>query len=176
MESEIWLPVLGLRDCGYEISNRGRIRSWRRGNREDCGGGRVMITRLNSTGYESISLRLHRGSKVKRNYMIHSLVARTFMTPVDGRECVNHKDGDRLNNDLQNLEFCTIAENNWHAKETGLANDRGHNSVLAKWTEQDVKRIRRMRENGATYAKIREKFPMAKSTLSYIVNSKTYCH
>jgi len=51
---------------------------------------------------------------------------------------VNHKDGDRTNNDVSNIEWMTPKENTHHAIETGLRNNKGINHYLSKLTEKDV--------------------------------------
>ena len=62
------------------------------------------------------------GHKKHKQYMIHRLVASTFLgKPDDPRQIfVNHKDGNGLNNNIDNLEWCTVSENTQHAIDTGL--------------------------------------------------------
>lgn len=57
---------------------------------------------------------------VKRELYAHRMVAQTFIPNPENKECVNHKDGNKLNNNINNLEWVTKAENNRHARDTGL--------------------------------------------------------
>lgn len=69
-------------------------------------------------GYYTIGLMVN---KKRTNYYIHRLVAEYFLSnPDKQRNFVNHLDGDKLNNNVSNLEWCTRQENAQHAYETGL--------------------------------------------------------
>lgn len=69
-------------------------------------------------GYYTIGLMVN---KKRTNYYVHRLVAEYFLSnPDQQRDFVNHLDGDKLNNDVSNLEWCTRQENAQHAYETGL--------------------------------------------------------
>lgn len=170
---ECWLPVFGLEDCGYEVSNLGRVRSWR--DARGTGETPFILTPTEGTNARChVTLYLHPDSAVRRKYQVHRVVACTFMCPVNGRDQINHIDGNPRNNALANLEWCTQVENMQHAIATGLLRQRGHESARAKFTERQIEEIRLMRMLGASYAKIRERYPAAKSTISYIVNRVTY--
>lgn len=77
-------------------------------------------TRVNNRGYLSVCFN-------KTTYMVHKLVAQGFCPNPDKKQFVNHIDGNKLNNHADNLEWCTIAENNHHARTTGLHKQaKGH--------------------------------------------------
>lgn len=81
---------------------------------------REMSYTVNNRGYYSVVIR-------RKTRMIHRLVALAFIPNVHGKPFVNHIDGNKLNNCVENLEWCTAAENNQHARETGLHIQlRGH--------------------------------------------------
>lgn len=58
--------------------------------------------------------------------MIHRLVAQAFIPNPDDLPCVNHKDGNKLNNSVENLEGCSYSENRKHAYDNGLSQQRGY--------------------------------------------------
>ena len=63
----------------------------------------------------------HRFNIGKTSYSVHGVVARTFLPlPSDPSMIVNHLDGDKINNKVKNLRFCTLSENTQHAVDTGL--------------------------------------------------------
>jgi hypothetical protein len=64
----------------------------------------------------------------RKNRFIHRLMCETFLPNPDGKAHVNHKDGNKLNNSLANLEWATPAENNAHARETGLSKPHEYTS------------------------------------------------
>lgn len=81
---------------------------------------REMTYTLNNRGYLTVVIR-------KKTHMLHRLVAQAFIPNPEGKPFVNHKDGNKLNNRADNLEWCTARENNLHARETGLHRQaKGH--------------------------------------------------
>lgn len=80
---------------------------------------RVMSPKISNWGYYTISLRDDEG--VRREYSLHKLVAKTFISnPRGNKKQVNHIDGNKLNNSVDNLEWCNQSENTQHAYDTGL--------------------------------------------------------
>lgn len=73
-------------------------------------------------GYEFVCLRKDGKNKM---VMIHRLVADAFIPNISNRPCVNHKDGNKHNNAVSNLEWCTYSQNRKHAYDTGLSPQRG---------------------------------------------------
>ena len=93
----------------YDASSEGRIR-----NRKT---GRILKTRINDRGYESVCLH-DRGEQTSTR--VHRLIAETFIDENCEGLDVNHIDGNKTNNHIDNLEFCTRKENVQHAFKNGL--------------------------------------------------------
>lgn len=69
---------------------------------------------IDSSGYKTITLK---GKRMR----VHRLVAQAFLPNPELKPCINHKDGNKLNNNINNLEWCTYYENSHHAIENGLS-------------------------------------------------------
>ena len=102
--------------------------------------------------YKSISITTAHGRS--KSYLVHRLVALTFIPIDEDRPLVNHKDGNPANNKLSNLEWCTLSENVLHAVKMGLKVDKkGEERSNALWTDDEIRMICKMMEEGhkATY-------------------------
>lgn len=95
----------------YKISENGEVYSYKGLKTKKLKGGTF------SNGYEFVCL--IKNGKTK-NCSRHRLVAETFIPNVDNKPVINHKDGNRKNNNVHNLEWCTQAYNLKHAIDTGL--------------------------------------------------------
>ena len=108
----------------------------------------------------------------------HRLVAQAYIPNPDNKPQVNHKDGNKQNNHVSNLEWCTARENTQHAHDTGLAKAlSGTENVNSKLSEEDVRYIRanyRPRDKEFGTRGLGIKFNIAQSTISKIINNKTY--
>lgn len=107
-ENEIWkeIPFEIIGKNNYYVSNQGGFKNNK---------GVIKNNHKNNTGYK----RIHINNK---NYLLHRLVALTFLENPENKEFVNHIDGNKLNNELTNLEWATCLENNMHKIQTGLSN------------------------------------------------------
>lgn len=95
--------------------------------------GRWMKLNLDHGGYPMLSLSKNRNSKC---YSVHRLVAETYLKRKDNSLQVNHKNGNKLDNRVENLEWCTAQENTNHAEKIGLRNYKGRgnpNYKDGKW-------------------------------------------
>ena len=115
---EIWrdLNVPGVKPHLYEISNYGNIRNKKRGK------GKILKTQVSNAGYKRLILQTGDPKLPERQFSIHRLVALTFIDNPDPltKPFVNHKNGDKLNNFCDNLEWVTPQENLRHAVENNL--------------------------------------------------------
>lgn len=117
-----WKPVTGYEGL-YEVSDQGSVRGVDRTVTSIDGRtlnikAKDMKPTLMAVGYLTVSLTT--GGRTKRHY-IHRLVLEAFSHPQEKPLTVNHKDGNKTNNRLENLEWCTQKENVRHAFKTGLA-------------------------------------------------------
>ena len=115
-------------------------------------------------------------NNTKKTYRVHRLVLMAFK-PVENMDNleVNHIDGDKKNNRLDNLEWCTSSENQQYAFSIGLnKGKRGKRSNFAKLKDEDIKRIFELRAQGLTQQEIGEIIGCTRSNISYILNNKTW--
>ena len=108
MPSEVWKDIPGYEGL-YKVSNFGNIMNLH--------SNKFLKKRLSTNGYYIVDLRKNHRSRVFR---VHRLVALSFIPFVDGKVFVNHIDGNKLNNNASNLEWCTQSENVYHAYNAGL--------------------------------------------------------
>lgn len=99
-------------------------------------------------------VKIHVGPKF---YPLHRLVAQHFIPNPDDLPQVNHIDGNRYNNTISNLEWCSASENVKHAYSTGLKSNHGELNPVSKLTESDVRRIWAMRKSNLTARQIRDR-------------------
>lgn len=126
------------------------------------------------TEYQIINLTLESGKK--KTYRLHRLVMMAF-EPIENMENmeVNHKDGNKLHNSLDNLEWCNASCNQKHAFQLGLQKPRyGEASNFAKLTSADIAMIFKMKEQGYTQKQIAGFIGCSCSNISYILNRKTW--
>lgn len=137
----LWKDAFGYEDL-FEVSSSGDIRNKKTG--------RVLKQTVGSTGYLNVATKI--GGRAGKNvcFRMHRVILQSFAGDQPGKE-VNHKDGDKTNNHVHNLEWVTSSENSKHAFETGLAKARrGTNHTSSKLTLEDVERIKLLRSEGYT--------------------------
>ena len=110
---EVWKDIDGYEGL-YQISNLGRVKSLAR-NEMFCKRPETILKPfLCGSGYQEIILTKNAERKPK---LIHRLVAEAFVPNTDGRREVNHKDGNKGNNVVANLEWVTPSENQKHSRK-----------------------------------------------------------
>ena len=129
MSEEIWKDIEGYEGL-YQVSNMGRVRSLdhtilsrnRFGESHFTYRGRILKLGYNLSGYKRAVLAVRNSHK---HVQVHRLVAEAFIPNPENKETVNHIDGNKENNCVNNLEWTTIRENINHAVKTGLHSHKG---------------------------------------------------
>ena len=174
---EQWRDIAGFEGL-YQVSDLGRFRSFDKiraiGRGQRLIPGRVLKPTLGFSGYWVLSLSDH--SRQKRQYRAHRLIAQAFIPNPNKKPEINHKNGNRADNRLDNLEWVTASENHQHAFVTGLQVARcGESHHNAKLTEFQVRVIRRLYEfGGITQTAIAALFNVAYQTIHVIVRHKRW--
>lgn len=119
MKTEVFMIIKGYEGL-YQISNKGNVKNSK---------GLVMKPRFDKDGYKRISLTKHvDGSKIRETFYIHKLVLNEFLTNPEKLECANHKDENKENNHVKNLEWCSRKYNNGY----GNRNIKGKKHLYRK--------------------------------------------
>jgi HNH endonuclease family protein len=105
--NEIWKQCTHI----HEVSNTGKIRNIY--SKEE------LKLQFSTTGYYYFTVRNFE-NKARKHLRVHVMVAKAFIPNLEGKPHVNHIDGNKLNNTVSNLEWCTHTENMLHAKNSGL--------------------------------------------------------
>lgn len=159
-----WEAVKGY-NGNYLISKQGDVYSVRNNK---------LIKPFVSAAYKQVELNLN-GKATK--HLIHRLVAQAYIPNPNNFPCVNHKDGNKLNNDVSNLEWCNYSNNMRHASNTGLLHTKGSNNPASKLTEEDVKYIRSVYKKGDKefgLCSLGRKFGVDHKTIWCVVNEVTW--
>lgn len=176
MDNEIWKPVLGYEHI-YVVSNKGVIKSIDHVVQHKDGKKRLQVGRLLKTcvsfkGYVQVSL----SSNGKRFHTgVHRIVAISFIENPHKKSQVNHKDGNKLNNHVSNLEWCTNRENQIHAiKNNLIKHNTCQNHHMSKLSNADVLNIRQLHINNIRAAELSRTYNISQTAISNILKRKTY--
>lgn len=157
-----WKQIEGFED--YYVSNAGQIKSKNK----------ILKHYVHKQGYAYLNVkpngRLGRG----KTFRIHRCVAIAFIPNPDNKPEINHKDGNRTNNYVSNLEWCTRAENISHKFQNEIENScRGIRNGKAKFTEADIRYILSSNESISNLSK---QFNVRYTTIYSIKNKKSWKH
>lgn len=170
LEGEFWKWISGFEGL-YQVSNYARVKSFPRGrNRKEI---KILKPLFTPQGYLRVTLRNSDKEKTRR---LHRLVAETFIPNPENKPQVNHIDGNKFNNCVENLEWNTDTENKRHAIATGLMKT-GSENPKAKLTAEDVRQIRKDYEPynpKHSINAIARKFELSPSVILRIIRGETY--
>ncbi len=163
--------IKGLEKSGYFIDDDMDIYSVRTAKK--------LKHSLNTSGYPTIGLMINRKRVSK---LVHRLIAETFIENPNNFPFVNHKDCNKRNNAIENLEWCTAKMNSKHAIENGrykvsekmLINGKRLGEMKRKVSMEVANKIREEYKSGVFQRNLSLKYGVARSAISAIVNGKTY--
>lgn len=173
LDNEVWRDIKGYEGL-YQVSTYGRIKKLAGVNILDrTTKERIMSPLTQRLGYIQIGLTKDR----KRSFpLVHRVVAETFIPNPNGYPEVNHLDGDKKNNSVDNLAWCSKSQNMRHAVDTGLKpSSKGENNGQSKLTEEEVKEIKRLLKDGViSQRKIAERYKVTPALISLIKKLKAW--
>ncbi len=161
---EIFKPVADK----YEVSNFGNARSWKSGDPK------ILKPQITKRGYLYVQLYIN-GKHEK--HLVHRLVAQAFIANPDNKPEVNHLNGVKSDNRVENLEWVTRSENNQHAHIMGLATSGGRHAK-AKLTDAQAAWIRHVyipRHSEFGQNALARKFNVSVAVIHAVIHNKKYC-
>jgi hypothetical protein len=180
MENWILIPLLNSK---YEASDHGNIRRVKGFviNSPNGGlrkvGGKNLSQKTKSNGYKEVNI--YNESNSSTMAYVHRLVAMAFIGEISEGYEVNHKDGNKANNALANLEIVTASGNRLHAYhilKSGIAVYKGSGHGMAKLNDEQVIRMRELYKGGKTPMDISIEYKTPHSTVCKILYRKTWKH
>lgn len=123
----------------------------------------VLKPQLNNKGYYRVCI----GGKF---YFVHRLVAEKYVPNPENKEQVNHKDGNKQNNNYTNLEWVSNQENRTHA----VKNKLHLSGEQCSWSKLDWEKVDYIRTSNEDIHKLAEKFNVSKSTIRDVLNYRTW--
>lgn len=161
IEGEIWKDIEGYEGM-YKISNLSRVKSYRRGSIK------IMRQTVNASGYHIVELARN---NERRSFRVHRLLAQAFIPNPDKKPVINHINGKKGDNSLNNLEWVTISENIHHAYITGL-NPSGEFRSSTKTSDSQVLFMRNLyRSENFLLRELSQLFGISESTACVLINS-----
>jgi len=165
-QNEIW-KIVDL--CpAYAVSNIGRVKRIKSGRGATIG--RIRASTKRTDGYFRVCLF---NKSFYKSFSVHQLVARAFLgIRPEGKE-INHKNGVKADNRIENLEYCSRQENINHAVANHLM-QCGEQNGMAKLTRKDVRKIRMIAKAGTAQRNIACDFNISQSNVNHIISHKIW--
>lgn len=161
---------------GFQASNLGNIRTIDRliprGNHMINRKSRILKQTKNKRGY--LEVRILEVGKKPLVQVVHKLVMLTFVGPRPSGHQVNHKNGIKTDNRLENLEWVSASDNMKHAYRLNLTSKNGQNNGRAKLTESDIITIREQCKVRGSQKKLALQFGVTQTTISNIKSGKSW--
>lgn len=148
----------------YEINTKGDIR-----NKETL---KIKSTRFDRYGYKRVTL-----YPSGKTYTIHSLVAKVFIDNPKKLKTVNHINGNKLDNTVENLEWLSYKDNTIHAHKNGLidySSVKGIHNPMAKFTKEDIENIFLKAKEGKTTSIIANELGFPYERVRRLLKGKSY--
>lgn len=149
------ITVLSLFDGKYAACSDGTIISYARKNPKK------LIGKIGNAGYRMVVLTIN---NKKQYHNVHRIIAKAFIPNPKGLREVNHKDGNKLNNSVSNLEWVTTKENHFHARDNGLETTCKINMDIANKIRADV----------GTHRELAKKYGLSKTQIGLIRQNKRW--
>jgi len=155
-------PYLMVSSFG-RVKNLGRLVIDKNGKRKNLK--EKIVNQTNSRGYKVFGMRLN---SIKKNFSSHREIAKAFLPNPDNLSEVNHIDGNKSNNHVSNLEWCTRQQNVDHANANNLVN------YSKKLDEFKILTIFTFKKSGLINRRISEKMNLSETTIHEVLNGKTW--
>jgi len=159
---EYWKSIIGYENK-YLISSKGRVKSLKTNK---------LLKQSLDRSYFYVCLSKN---GIVKNFRIHRLVALHFIINDQNLPIVNHINGIKKDNRVENLEWCTDKYNRKHAVINGLMS-RGESHYHSKLKDKDIPKIRQLFKNGLNQVKIGKMYGIHNSTVGDIIKQKQWKH
>lgn len=176
-EKEIWKDIPGCEGM-YQVSSHARVRSLDRvvngrGNSKYLVKGRILKLGTHPDGYPQVKIYLNKKPKTIK---VHRLVAQVFIPNPENKPNINHRNGIKDDNSIDNLEWCTQSENVIHAFDIGLRCSKGEKHNNSKLTRKDVLEIRARSFIGESDSLLAKDFAVTSKAIYLIRTRKNWSH
>lgn len=176
---EEWKDILGL-EGRYQVSDLSRVRSLSWEQPHSSGGTSfVKKERVRKFKQPKTNRYIQLGMVTEDGIVMiyhHRLVALAWIPNPENKPFINHKNGIKWDNRIENLEWCTKSENAKHSFATGLQSNKGEKSPMHKLTEKEVLSIRARYAAGESSWKIFKSLDMSYTNVKDIIAKRTWGH